>query len=156
MAKGWEFGTVHVPVAIPQLGADQRLGAVQEDLLDRHPAGGHRRFTLGHQLFQQSRIGGHAGPAVDAQGLIHAGDHEQQADAATGDDVVGAVGAPVAGPVGDRQGNVVDDMDETRRVAFGRGVEIAVGAGRRHHHEGRAGDELAGVFVEPRHGLVAG
>ena len=52
MAEGWELGAVHMSVAVPKLRADQRLGTVQENLLDCHTAGGHRLFTLGHQLFQ--------------------------------------------------------------------------------------------------------
>ena len=52
-------------------------------------------------------------------GLIHAGDHEQQSNAPASDDVIGTVSTPVAGPVGDRQGDIVDDMDETWCVALG-------------------------------------
>ena len=59
-------------------------------------------------------------------GSHYAGDHEQQTNAPASNDAIGAVSTPVAGPVGDRQGDIVDDMDETWCVALGRGIEIAI------------------------------
>ena len=66
------------------------------------------------------------GAAVDAQRVAAARDQEDQAHVRVGEDVAEAVGAPVAGPLGDRDRAVVEDVDEAGRVALGRDVAVAV------------------------------
>ena len=77
-----------------------------------------------------------------AHGVVEAGDEENQADVGAGLDVLVGLEQLVAGHVGEQQAAVVNDLDEARLAALGRGVAAAVGVGGGHDHEGSVADEL--------------
>ena len=126
----------------------ERLLDLDQDRRDRGPA-------LHRQLLQQRGLAGHGRPAVDPHRLVEAGHHEQQRHLRVGGDVGQRIDAAVAGPVGDRQPPVGQDLDEAGRVAARRDVLVALRIGGAQHQEGRAGDEVAAVPVQPRQHLVA-
>ena len=88
------------------------------------------------------------GAAVDAQGLGHARDEEQQPDVRVVDDVALAIQAVVARPVGDRERPLVEHLNEARRVAARRVVGEPVRARGREAQERRERDEAPAVVVE--------
>ena len=92
-------------------------------------------------------VGEHGAP-VDAERVADAGDQEQQPDVRVREDVAQRVGELVAGPLGDEQRSLVEDVDEAGRIAARAHVARAVGGGRREQHERRPLDEPARQLVE--------
>ena len=144
-------------LGLPDPRAQERLGAVEEQVVDVHHHGQQRPVSLHHHLVEERRIADQPGTAVDAQGVAAAGDEEVQPDVGVLQDVAVAVGAAVARAFGERDGAVVDDVDQAAgRVALGRGVALT-GAGRGRHHAERRGRQPGAVDVEQRGaGLGAG
>jgi hypothetical protein len=66
---------------------------------------------------------------------------EQHADAAARHQVAHRIEPVVAGPVGELQRLVVDDVDEARHVAARGGIAAALGIRGGQHEERRPGDE---------------
>ena len=109
---------------------------------------GSRGFAPHREGLQQIGVGGDLGPAVDPQGLVDAGDHEQQAGLGVGHHVAERIDPLVAAPIRDQQRPVVEHRHEARRVAAWRGIDPALGVRRRQHQEGRQRDEPPAVLVE--------
>ena len=88
-------------------------------------------------------------PAIDAQGFIKAGHHEEQAQARVVQQIAQAVEPVVAARVGDEQGACICRFDKTRLAATRRGIQQgAVVPARGQHHIGRQGDKAQAVTVQ--------
>lgn len=86
--------------------------------------------------------------AVHAQGLIHAGDEEEQSDLARGGDVGQSVEPIVARGIRYPQRLFVHHLDEARIAAARRGVWIGVTPAAGDDREGRQPDETRTVLVQ--------
>src|SRR5581483_10816566 len=75
-----QSGDVRPALALPEPGALEGLGAVEEALLDLDPDRDLRRLAVGREPGQDLRVAQHAGASVDAQGVLAAGDQEDEAD----------------------------------------------------------------------------
>ena len=143
----------HLGRRVPQARAQQRARALEVHRLHFDHQHRARQLAVHAEAFQQRRIGADAAQAVDAQRLAHARHQEQQGDAWVGQDVAQAVDAVVAAPVGQQQGFLVLDHDESGWVAARRGVQ-AVRSRRGQHGEGRGLDEGAVMRVDVVHFLL--
>ena len=144
-----EYGlAVHPRRVRPQVGADERLGAVEKDFFHFHHEPAARRPPLHRQGLEPGRVGGQRGPSVQPERLVHARNHEQQSHLRVLENVPQRVHAVVAGPVGQEDGAIVEDLDETRRIAPRRAVDPPVRAGRGEDHERREPDELPAVPIQ--------
>src|SRR5262249_31126860 len=118
------------------------LGAVEETLLDRDPRHQHRGLISRAHALAQDRIDRKLGMSVDPECLFGAGDQEDQADLGIGDDVLHPEDQLVALAIGDEQRRRIFDCNETRSVALGRNVDIALGIGGGEEKQWRFSDEL--------------
>ena len=87
-------------------------------------------------------LGDDAGLAVDAHGVVDAGDEENQADVGAVLNVLVGLEQAVAGNIREQQVAVVNDLDEARLAPLGRGVAPAIGVGGSHDDKGGRGDKL--------------
>ena len=71
--------------------------------------------ALDLQVVEEVGVGDEPGASVDPQRVAAAGDHEEQADVRVLQDVAVAVRPPVAGPLGDRDRVLVDDVHQVAR-----------------------------------------
>ena len=122
---------------------------MQEALLDLDADRHLGPLPLHLQPGQDLLVADDAGAAVDAQGVLAAGDQEDQPEVRVLHDVGEAIDAVVADPVRDREVGVVQDHHEAGRVALGGDVAAARRTRGGDQHEGGPGDERAGVRVEP-------
>jgi septum formation protein len=137
-------------IRLPQLGAQERLSAVEEDRLDLHHQRQHRAVAADHEIFEERRVAQQPGPAVDAQRLVPAGDERQDADVRVAQHVAEPVRAPVARAFRYHDRGVVEDADQMPgRVALGRGIAVAFGIARRDHAERRYGQPGPVPFMQP-------
>jgi hypothetical protein len=77
-AHGRQDGTVDPGVRVPQAGAHERLGAVQVRFLNCHQDHGRRQLAVNGEAFAQDVVIADLRRTVDAQGLVDAGNEEQQ------------------------------------------------------------------------------
>src|SRR5512144_1315007 len=143
-------GHVGPALPLPEPGALEGLRAVEEALLDLDTDRHLRPFALHLQPAQDLAVPDDAGPTVHAQGVLATGDQEDHPDVRVLHDVGQPVDAVVADPVRDHEVGVVEHHHEAGRVPLRGDVTAARAVGRGEQHEGRAGDELAGVPVEVR------
>ena len=122
-------------LGLPGLGAKERLRAVEEHLLDVDEEGEARPVPAHDHVVEERRIPHDRGPAVDAQGVAAARDDEDESDVRIAEDVVEPVGPPVAEPLGDRDGRVVEHHGEAARIALRRHVQRTVLVGCRDECE---------------------
>ena len=127
---------------IPQLRADDRLGALEVGALNRDHEHAFRHLAVHGEAFRQLRIGRNDGAAVDPHGFADAGNEKQQRDARVAHEVAQRIDAIVAATVGDDEGVCVEHPDKTRRVAARRAVE-PLGPACGHHAERSRLDQLA-------------
>lgn len=73
--------SVDVFLCVPEVGAHERLGTVQECLLDRHDQSDLGCVVLHRTRRQQPRVVRDAGSAIDAERLVHVGHKEENSDA---------------------------------------------------------------------------
>jgi hypothetical protein len=139
---------------VPQIGADQRLAAVEINLLGGDQDAAPRHLAIDGERLQQGRIGRNAGLAVDPQGLVDPGHKKDQPDPGAGEQVADRVDPVVAEPVWDQQSLVVDHLDEARRIPLRRGVAAPRRVARCDDQERRQGDKGARVLFEPRQLLL--
>src|SRR4029077_1012358 len=133
---------------LPQIRADERLGAMLERLLDRNHDHGRGLLAIDSETPLEDRIDADPAPAVDPVRLVGAGDQEDQPDARVLHEVLEAVYPIVATPVWDQQcAAIILDLDEARLVAFGRAVE-PVAAPCRQDKKWRGGDEGASHRID--------
>src|SRR5215207_1924051 len=97
---------------LPQLRAHERLRAVQVRLVGLDDDRGDRRLAPVAVALEELGVAGDRGAPVHAQGLAHAGDHEEEPDLPGRDDVADRVEAPVARLVGEHDGSRADDVAE--------------------------------------------
>ena len=104
-------------VWIPELRSDDRLGALEEAFfhLDRHRD--QRTLALCGQGRQPGFAGNEYRAAVDAQCFAKTGDQKEQPDAAGLQNVPIAVDPPVAEAIGNQQRPIINDVNESRRIA---------------------------------------
>ena len=133
---------------LPQLRTHERLGAMKVGRLDRDPNHKLRRAPLGRAGGDIGWGLGQDGRSVHAQGLVEAGDQEQQSDLSRGYDVLERVEAIVAGRVRDQQFARSIHLDESRFTAARRGVGVVATVSRRKNQERRQLDEPSTVNVE--------
>ena len=116
-------------VRVPQIGADQRLAAVEIDLFggDENPAAWD--FAINCQWIEKLRVGGNPRASIDAQGFIDARHKKDQADARSLYEVAERIDPVVAESVG--SGSVASSITRTKPGASPLG-------GRRN---GRPGDD---------------
>ena len=72
-----------------------------------------RAVPLDHHLVKERRVADQPRPPVDPQRVATTGDEEVQSHVRVAQDVLVAVGALVARPLGDRDGALVDDVDQS-------------------------------------------
>jgi hypothetical protein len=114
--------------------------------LDADAERGHLALRLAPR--EQILVADDPATAVHPQRLLHARNQEDEANVRVLQQILHAVQALVARPVGDQQPALVEDEDEPWRIALRRHVALPGGARRRQQQEGRAGDELAAVHVQ--------
>src|SRR5688572_9913321 len=146
---------LYVVRGVPEVGAEDGAGALEEHGVHAHHQHRARQLALDAEALQQLRVGANLGAAVDAQRLADARHQEQERHAGVGDDVFQAVHPVVAAPVGDQQRFLVIDHDEAGHVAARRGVHAVRAAGG-EHEEGRDRDQLLVVRMEVVDLLVHG
>jgi len=109
---------------LPQIRADERLGAMLERLLDCNHNHGRGLLAIDRETPLEDWIDADPGPAIDPVRLVRAGDQEDQPDARVLHEVLEAVYPIVAAPVRNQQcAAIILDLDEAGLVAFGRAVE---------------------------------
>ena len=109
---------------LPQIRADERLGAMLERLLYRNHDHRSGLLPIDSETPLEDWVDADPGPAVDPVGLVRAGDQEDQSDARVLHEILQTIYSIVATSVGDQQcAAVVGDLNEARLVAFGRAVE---------------------------------
>jgi hypothetical protein len=137
-----------VVLLVPQIRADQCLGALRVGLLnpDQEAQLGHLAGDLAGT--QQLGIIDDLGLSIDAEGVAHPRNQEQQGDPRVVEQVGHGVREPVAGSLGQQQRAFVEHLDEARRIASRGDVQAAIGAGCGHAHERRVLDELPGQLVD--------
>ena len=81
---GRQAGALDLHRRVPELGSHDRLGALEEHLLDRDHEHAARRLALHGEARAQLRIGRDRGAAHDAHRLADAGNEEDQRDARIG------------------------------------------------------------------------
>ncbi len=89
-----------------------------------------------------SCVGQNPGRPVDPQRVAPAGNQKQGADLRALQHVEVAVDAFVSRPFRNRDGGVVDDADEARRIALRRHVDTALRVGGRDEAEWRVGQPV--------------
>src|SRR5712691_994782 len=139
-----------VLLRVPQIGADQRLAAVEIDLVGGDQDAAARHLAVDRAGFEQCRVRGDASAPVHPQRLAQPGHEKDQPDARGGQEIADRVDPVIAEPVGDQQRLVVEHLDKARRVALGRGVDAARRVGRGDHQKRRQRDERARVLFQPR------
>ena len=122
---------------------------MQERLLDLDADGERRALAARHHPIEDLVVLDDPRAAVDAQGVLAAGDQEDQPDVRVLEDVAHTVELLVAEPVGDGEAMLVEHQHEPGRVALRRDVAATRGAGRCEQQERRPLDERATVLVEP-------
>ena len=80
--------------------------------------------------------------AIDADGVVDAGDEEDEADVGAALNVLIGLEKAVAGHIREQQTVIVDHLDEPRLAALGGGVAAAIGVGGGHYNEGSVLHEL--------------
>ena len=90
------------------------------------------------------------GLPVDAYCIGYSGDEEYEAHVGIVGHIEVGLEQPVAGDVRDEETGLVQNFDEARLTALGRGVTGAVGAACGHHQEGRLADEFQLLIGEER------
>jgi hypothetical protein len=112
-------------LGLPEPGAQERLGAVEEALLDVHPDGElGPRSSCGKSLAYRG-IGGEIRSSVPAQRLIGAGDNEDDAGVRIVQDIEVAERELVAGALRDEQSPGVLDGDKPGMIALGGRILVA-------------------------------
>lgn len=119
---------------------------MREDFVNGDHNGRARPMSLDDHVIEEIGIPDNLGRPVDPQGVRPARDHGQDADIGVLQNVVETEDKLVSGPFRDGNGVVVQDVDESCRVPFGRGVHATLGVGGGHHAEGARGQPLA---IEP-------
>jgi hypothetical protein len=92
---------------------------VKEHLLDMDLEREHRPVPLDHEVVEPRRVADHTRSAVDAEGVGAAWDDEQEGDMGVRQNVHVAVGAPVAGTLGDDEGVLVEHVSQAAGSPFG-------------------------------------
>src|SRR6266542_1836931 len=125
---------------MPERRPLERLGTVEEHLLDVDHERQRGAVPAHHHLVEERCLAHQPSPPVDPQRLLPAGNQEEQPHVRVPQDVLKAVGTPVPGPLRDGQRGVVQHEDESGWVALRRDVAGAVGAGGGDEAERRPGD----------------
>src|SRR5262245_30016240 len=145
---GREQPAIRPPGGIPEPGAPERLGTVEEALLDLHADGEKGLLAPRGQPGQDVFVAHDGGAAVHAQRLLPARDQEDQTHVGIREDVAHAIEPLVARPVGDDQPILVQDVHEARLIALGRDIALARGIRGRQQQEWRERDEPAARLVQ--------
>ena len=106
-------------IRIPQLGAFERLGAVEVAFFDADFDGKLGRTAPSAEFFQELRFVGNPGAAVDTHGPFLAGNEKEQTDVRVLQNIADALEHFVTGPVREVEGVFVCDFDKPRRIALG-------------------------------------
>ncbi len=94
----------------------------------------------------ERRIANDGGAAVDAEGVVAAGDERDQPDMRVEEDVVEAVGPPaLPGRPGIRDGRVIEHRDQVGRIALGRDIEVALVVGGGHEEKDAAANQSRSI-----------
>src|ERR1700730_11856361 len=145
--------TVDMSARIPKRGSDQRLGAVQQCLLDRDDQADLRRTVADSARCQHPRIVGDASVTVDPKRLVHAGHQEQQCNARVDEQVDHAVEPIVSDPVGQQQRELVEHVHKARRIPARRDVG-AVWSLRCDYAKRRERNDPSAMLIEPPQYLI--
>jgi hypothetical protein len=143
LSQRWDTCWPTGAAGLPQIRADERLGATCERLLDRDYD--HRcRLPIVHsETPPQGRINADPGLAADPISLVRTRNQEYQPNARVFHEVLQTVDPIVAPAIGDQQcAAIVLDLNEAGLVALGRAVE-PLATCRRQHQKWRGGNESA-------------
>src|ERR1700689_380955 len=104
---------------LPQLRADEGLGAVEETLTHGNPYRQQRRRAASTEPNEQARIVRQLRGPVDAKGLVSAGHEKNNSDLRIGQNVPQTEHQSIALPFRDQERAIVFDDNEARAVALG-------------------------------------
>ena len=147
-------GAVDALLRIPEIGPNQRPGALHVGDLDVDHDDALRRLVADREPRDQLRIDREPSIPVDSQCLRYAGNHEEQPDRRADHNVPQTVEAVVAPPVRQEQRRVVGDLDPAGAIAAGRAIGAALRAVGGEQDEGGGGDVGPAMVVQPMNFLV--
>lgn len=133
-------------IRAPQAGPPEGFGAVQEGLADAYDDGQLWYTTSDRHIFQNFRVTSECGLPVYAQCVLEAGNDKEQSDIRVGNDVGQRIKTVVPRAIRDRNGTLIENLHETRRIATRTDVSLSVRMLGANTEKRRAPDELSRMF----------